>query len=183
MLFELYKFQRKNLSCKDKTFIKSIDSGIFTGLRNKKGLLKEEYKVFYEKNYKIYSKLRHKINKINKDFFNIHTQYRNKQVILYRGLDIFVNKYEDIIPTSYTCKKKVGLNFLLDNTSLLKYKCNNLLDLIINFNENEELNEYEIILPPQKYKINNYINKKHTYKINNEEVSFNYIESEIGIKN
>ena len=41
------------------------------------------------------------------------------------------SKYIDIIPTSFTYSKKVALNFVLDNTSLLKYNCYDKLNLIL----------------------------------------------------
>ena len=173
MINKLNYFQNKYLTKESKRIIKSIESGLFTGIRNNNGDIKLNYIKHYNNNINKYNLVLNEIQKINKLFFKLHSEYINKPIILYRGLQNNINyKYNDYIPTSYSYNKKKAIDFILNDGTLLKYKCYDKNNLIINIS-NPELNEYEIILPPNKYnivkhKITNYY---LTYK--NEKYSLN----------
>lgn len=165
MINKLKKFQDTFLSIKSKRTIKSIESGLFTGIRDNLGNIKLKYIKHYNKNIIKYNLLLKEINKINYKFFKNYPEYKNEYIILYRGIKSKLNdKYIDIIPTSFTFKKRIAYNFLLDDSTLLKYKCYDKKNIIINFT-NDILNEYEIILPPCNYNIikksNKFINCNH----------------------
>ena len=170
MLNRLYQYQKSTISKKLNKFIKSIDSGLFTGIRNNDGSIKELY-IKHANTYLIkYNFYLKTINMINNSFVK---KYNFTDTIkLYRGINAKLDdKYIDKIPTSFTFNKNKAFDFILDNGILLEYNCQNLNDMIINISDDDVLNEYEVILPPNKYniikKINNieYNCKKYDYNI------------------
>jgi len=182
MLKKLYYFQSKHLSSKCKTILKSIESGLFTGLRNKDGSIKKKYINHFINNIKKYNMLLNEIKNINKLFFKLYPEYINTEIILYRGLEAQVNKdfkeYTDLIPTSFSYNYNSAMNFVTENGTLLKYICNNInikYNMILNFTD-DDLNEYEVILPDNTYKIKNINNKKYFYLYNKIRDKFCYNE-------
>ena len=147
MLHKLYYFQSKNLSSKCKFILKSIESGLFTGIRNKDGTIKKKYINYYNKNIRNYKILLKEIQSINRLFFEYNPEYKNTEIILYRGLEAKVNKdfkeYIDLIPTSFSYNYNCAMNFVTEDGTLLKYVFNNIntkYNMILNFTD-DNLNE------------------------------------------
>ena len=185
MFKNLYFFQQNNINDNIKKFIKSIDSGIFTGVRDNNGEIIDKFKKHSSKNLFKYNRILKTIKKINNSYFhkkNIKQdinqdikqdinkdtkQDTNQDIVLYRGINSKLNDtYIDLLPTSFTFNKDKAFDFIFDNGILLEYhfcNINNLNNIIVNINNNEILNEYEVILPPNKYKIIKKINDLNYY--------------------
>jgi hypothetical protein len=197
MINKLNEYQNKYLTFKSKEVIKSIESGLLTGIRDNKGNLKDGYIKYYNNVLYRYNKLLDEIKIINNSFFNDNPEYINKPIILYRGLQINIEqlnnmqlnneqdqfkknhyKYNDTIPTSYSFDRKKAMGFITDNGVLLKYKCYDKSKIILNYN-NFELNESEVILQPNNYKIINKNKLIHKYLWKNNYEKFNYYQFDI----
>jgi hypothetical protein len=178
MIHKLYEFQNKYLTYKSKFIIKSIESGLFTGIRNTDGNLKDQYIKYYNNNIDKYNTVLDEIKGINKSFFELNPYYKNEPIYLYRGIQSELNnKYIDYIPSSYSYNKDTAMGFIIESGTLLKYICLDKSEIILNCNSCK-LNEYEIILPPQNYIIKN--KTKHIYnyiwKNNKEKFWYNKVD-------
>ena len=172
MIHKLYEFQNKYLTNNSKFIIKSIESGLFTGIRNTDGNLKDQYIKYYNNNIDKYNTVLDEIKGINKSFFELNPYYKNEPIYIYRGVQSkLTNIYNDYIPTSYSFNKDTAMGFIIEGGTLLKYLCLDKSKLILNFNKNK-LNEYEIILPPQNYIIKNKINNIYNYIWKNNKEKF-----------
>ena len=77
IFYDLAKFQRKHLSKETTYFIKSIESGLFTGIRNNKGEIREDVnKSNLAKNMKRYSEISKEIEDINYLFCKHNSKYQ-----------------------------------------------------------------------------------------------------------
>lgn len=156
---KLFEFQKFIFSNNSDYFnlLSSIDSGLFTGIKDENGQLKIDY------NNDIYNK---KINDFNilllfyeynkKLFFKDNPSYFNNHILLFRGLKFSYEPnptifYKEFVPTSFTFDYNIALNFAIPDGNkyfgvILIYNFNCSDNFLININNNNSLNESEIII-------------------------------------
>ena len=173
IFYDLAKFQRKHLSKETIYFIKSIESGLFTGIRNNKGEIREDVnKSNLAKNMKRYSEISKEIEDINYLFCKQNNLIVGHDIQIYRGINCSPTRYNDIVPTSWSFNKEIAINFSYDKGSVLIQDIQLTLPIIVNITEGD-LNEFEIILPPTNYRLLKIYDGKHIFKDDNEEYKFN----------